>query len=147
MTGAAASHLKTARDFRKGAKGSPTRRKDDHDQAYHSYDVDFFAALLLPACAGYKQQVVPFKLPSAYPNMTEVADAQIAAQAYEDAKNAEVVFGFDIRGAEILPVKVVFNNRGRNSLEIAASRPFPVDVENQIRAPDTGVIDPLTLRF
>ncbi len=92
----------------------------------------FVAALLLPACAAYKQQVVPFKLPSAYPNVTEVADAQIAAQAYEDEKNAEAAFGFDIRGAEILPVKVIFDNRGRHSLEIVASQTFLVDTENNL---------------
>jgi hypothetical protein len=100
----------------------------------------FFAAFLLPAFAGCKQQVVPFKLPSAYPNVTEVADAQIAAQAYEDATNAEAAFGFDIRGAEILPVKVIFDNRERHSLEIVASQTFLAEAENNqgVEASDPG---------
>jgi hypothetical protein len=92
----------------------------------------FAAAFSFVACESYKQQVVPFKLPSAYPNVTQVADAQIAAQAYDDAKQAEEAFGFDIRSAGILPVKVVFDNTGRHPLEIMTGQTFVVDVENNL---------------
>jgi hypothetical protein len=54
-------------------------------------------ALAFTGCESYRQQVVPFKLPTAYPNVTTVADARIAAQAYDDPKQAEEAFGFDIR--------------------------------------------------
>jgi len=89
-------------------------------------------ALTFTGCESYKQQVVPFKLPTAYPNVTTVADAQIAAQAYEDSKQAEEAFGFDIRGAGVLPVKVVFDNTGTHTLEIVTEQTFLVDSDNNL---------------
>jgi len=90
------------------------------------------AALWLGACATYERQVVPFKMPAAYPNATGVAEATIAATAYDDAEEATAVFGFDIRGAGILPVQVIFDNTGRHALEIVADRTLLVDGENNL---------------
>ena len=89
-------------------------------------------ALTVSGCETYRQQVVPFKLPTAYPNVTTVADAQIAAQAYDDPKEAKDAFGFDIRGAGILPVKVVFDNTGTHTLEIVTAQTFLVDADNNL---------------
>jgi hypothetical protein len=64
------------------------------------------AALLIitiVACQSYQRQVVPFKMPPAYPNVTEAAGALIAAKAYDSEKEAEAAFGFDIRGGEYFP--------------------------------------------
>lgn len=83
--------------------------------------------LILTACATYRQQVVPLKLPSAYSNMTRVGEAQIAAQAYTDESEAKEAFGFNIRKAGLLPVRVVFDNKGFHPLEIVASQTFLVD--------------------
>lgn len=83
--------------------------------------------LLLSACETYKQQVVPLKLPSAYANVTRAGDAQIAAQAYTDEAAAKDVFGFNIRNAGLLPVRVVFDNKGSHPLEIVSSQTFLVD--------------------
>jgi hypothetical protein len=83
-------------------------------------------------CESYKQQVVPFKLPTAYPNVTTVAGAHIAAQAYDDPQQAQEAFGFDIRGAGILPVMVVFDNRGTHPLEILTDQTFLVDSGNSL---------------
>lgn len=88
--------------------------------------------LAFSGCETYRQQVVPFKLPTAYPNVVTVADAQIAAQAYDDPKEAQEAFGFDIRGAGILPVKVVFDNRGTHTLEILTAQTFLVDADNNL---------------
>ncbi len=81
----------------------------------------------LTACTSYERQVVPFKLPSAYPNAVEAADAVIAAKSYDDKDEAGKAFGFDIRGAGILPVQVIFDNKGSHSLEIVPSQTFMVD--------------------
>jgi hypothetical protein len=89
-------------------------------------------ALTFIGCESYKQQVVPFKLPTAYPNVASVAEAQIAAQAYDDPKQAEEAFGFDIRGAGVLPVKVVFDNTGTHTLEIVTEQTFLVDSDNNL---------------
>jgi hypothetical protein len=88
--------------------------------------------ILMTACARYERQVVPFKMPTAYPNATEVAGAQLAAKSYDDSKDAQAAFGFDIRGAGILPVQVIFDNKGAHSIEIIPEQTFLVDTENNL---------------
>jgi hypothetical protein len=87
---------------------------------------------LLAGCSAYKQQVVPFKMPSAYPNATEVAGATIAAKAYDDSQEAQNAFGFDIRGAGVFPIQVIFDNRGPHPLEIAPDQTFLVDEQGNL---------------
>ncbi len=84
------------------------------------------------ACTSYERRVVPFKMPSAYPNATAVADGMIAAKAYDSDTEAEAAFGFDIRGAGILPVQVIFDNRGAHPLEIMPDKTFLVDDQNNL---------------
>ena len=86
----------------------------------------------LAACASYERKVVPFKMPGAYPNATAVADATIAARAYDDGEEASAAFGFDIRGAGILPVQVIFDNTGNHPLEILTDKTLLVDEENNL---------------
>ena len=86
----------------------------------------------LAACTTYERQVVPFKMPSAYPNATSVADATIAAKAFDDKDGAAAAFGFDIRGAGILPVQVIFDNTGSHPLEIVTDKTLLVDEENNL---------------
>lgn len=92
----------------------------------------FFIAALLAACTSYERQVVPFKLPSSLPNATEVGDATIAAQSFDSKDAAGAAFGFDIRGAGILPVQVIFDNKGNHSLEIIPAQTFLVDEDNNL---------------
>jgi hypothetical protein len=88
--------------------------------------------LSLAACTSYERQVVPFKMPSAYPNAISAADATIAAKAYDKADEATAAFGFDIRGAGILPVQVIFDNTGSHPLEIVADKTLLLDEENNL---------------
>jgi hypothetical protein len=90
------------------------------------------AVLCLMACNRYESQVVPFKLPSAYPNVVTVAGASLAAQAYGEKKEAAEAFGFDIRGAGILPVKVIFDNQGGHALDVVGNQTFLEDVEGNL---------------
>ena len=85
--------------------------------------VFFFAA----GCTTYKRQPVSFKMPTAYPNATEVAGATVAAKAYDDPEEAKEAFGFDVRGAGLYPVQVIFDNTGDHSLQIEPSQTFLVD--------------------
>jgi hypothetical protein len=89
-------------------------------------------AVVLSACTTYERQVVPFKMPSAYPNATPVADATIAAKAYDSPEEATAAFGFDIRGAGIYPVQVIFDNTGNHPLEILTDKTLLVDEENNL---------------
>jgi len=80
------------------------------------------------SCAtAYKAKPLPFKAPSSYQNAIEVSGAVVAAQAFADPKKTEEAFGFDIRGAGMLPVQVVFDNQGPHSLKIVAEQTFLED--------------------
>jgi hypothetical protein len=92
------------------------------------------AVLFLAACASYESTVVPFKLPSAYPNATEAAGATIAAVAYDDPKEAEKAFGFDIIAAGVMPVRVIFDNQGPHPIEIVSGQTFLVDTSDNLWA-------------
>jgi hypothetical protein len=87
--------------------------------------------LSLSACSSYKSREVPFKPPSAYSGMQMVAGAQVAAEAYSDSASARESFGFDIRGAGILPVQVIIDNLGIHPLLIVPDQTFLVDSEGR----------------
>ena len=101
-----------------------------------SYVSKIFPLLLLfvfslSACSTYKSQEVPFKPPAAYPGMQVVAGAQVAAEAYSESASARENFGFDIRGAGILPVQVIIDNLGIHPLLIVPDQTFLVDNEGR----------------
>lgn len=91
-------------------------------------------AVLITAsgCTRYQRQVVPFKMPDAYANVKETAGAKVAASAYNNPSEAEKAFGFNIRGAGILPVQVIFDNQGTHKFEIISSQTFLIDAENKL---------------
>jgi hypothetical protein len=94
--------------------------------------ITLLASLWLSACTTYERKVTPFKMPEAYPNAATVANASIAAKGYYETAEATEAFGFDIRGAGILPVQVVFDNKGNHPLEIIAGKTYLVDEENNL---------------
>jgi hypothetical protein len=80
------------------------------------------------ACStAYKAQPLPFRSPSSYPKSVVLAGITIAAEAFADSKKAGKAFGFDVRGAGLLPVEVVFENAGPHSLKIDAGQTFLED--------------------
>ena len=82
-------------------------------------------------CARYERKVVPFKMPDAYTNAVEVAGATVAARSYT-REEAEEAFGFDIVGWGVLPVQIVFDNRGDHPLQVMAGRTYLVDVTSNL---------------
>ena len=89
--------------------------------------------LILTACAtSYKRKPLPFKTPSAYGNATEVVGALVGAEAYVDPHAAKEAFGFDIRGAGMLPIQVVFDNQGPHPLEIDVAQTFLEDADGNL---------------
>jgi hypothetical protein len=94
-----------------------------------------FAGLLILAMAGcttYRSREVSFRLPASYPNMREVAGAQLASQAFVESQVASEAFGFDIRSAGLLPVQVVIDNQGSQGLTIVPEQTFLVDGEGRL---------------
>lgn len=92
----------------------------------------FLIFIFVFGCASYETKVIPFKLPTAYPNATEAGGTVIAAQAYADKKEAEAVFGFDMIDAGILPVRIIFDNKGTHAIDIVAAQTFLVDVDHNL---------------
>ncbi len=85
--------------------------------------------IILAGCStAYKASPVSFKMPHAYDNMVNVAGTNLAAMIYADPSEAEKIFGFDIIGAKMLPVKLTFDNRGTSSLKIDGDQTFLEDL-------------------
>ena len=82
---------------------------------------------LLSSCSVYESRQVSFRPPGQYANNQIVAGASIAAEAYGESAGAHEVFGFDIRGAGLMPVQVVIENRGNSRLELVPDQTFLVD--------------------
>lgn len=93
--------------------------------------VILFVLITIVGCARYERKVVPFKMPSAYSNATEVAGATIAAKAYNQ-EEAKTAFGFDMVGSGVLPVQVIFDNRGRHPLKVVAGKTYLVDIQDNL---------------
>jgi hypothetical protein len=73
--------------------------------------------IFLVGCStAYQATPLSFRAPSAYPNAQAVGEATVAAKAFSEPEEAKSAFGFDIRGAGMLPVQVVFDNQGGKSL-------------------------------
>jgi hypothetical protein len=92
----------------------------------------FLVASAMACSSQYKAKPMPFKMPGAYENATEVGGAVLAARAFADQKEAKEAFGFDIRKAGMLPVQVVFDNQGVNSLEVDGGQTFLEDEEGNL---------------
>jgi hypothetical protein len=91
------------------------------------------ALFLLAGCSTtYKAKPLPFRAPSTYPNAQEAGGAIVGAETFVDSKSASEAFGFNIRGAGLLPVQVVFDNQGVHPLEIVPSQTFLEDREGRL---------------
>ncbi|MCP4748294.1 MAG: hypothetical protein GY874_19475 [Desulfobacteraceae bacterium] len=92
-----------------------------------------FLMVLITACGtSYKAKPLAFKAPTSYANMVDINGVQIAGQAFDDKIVAKQAFGFDIRGAGLLPVQVVFDNQSSQSLVIGASQTFLEDKQGNL---------------
>jgi len=93
--------------------------------------ISFVLLMLIVLCMGcatsYKAQPLSFKHPSSYPNAGHVEGAAIGAEAYIDKQQAHDAFGFDIRGAGMLPVRIVVDNQGESGLFIKPDQTFLQD--------------------
>lgn len=88
-------------------------------------------AFLLSACTTYKTQYAGFRPPEAYQNSQVIDGVVIGSEAFADKKEAEKAFGFDIKGAGLLPVQVVLENKSGRSIEFVPSQTFLVDEEGR----------------
>ena len=89
------------------------------------------AGLSLSGCATYSDRVAPVPLPGVFSEHVNVQGALLAATPYVDEAKAEDVFGFDIRSAGLLPVRLVIDNQSGMGLAIQPGQTFLLDKEGQ----------------
>ncbi len=80
----------------------------------------------------YKVAPLPFKAPDSLNNAVKVEGAIVAARAFVDKDEAKKAFGFDIRGAGMLPVQVIFDNKGPHSFGIDGQQTFLEDEDGNL---------------
>jgi len=86
---------------------------------------------LIASCATYGNNVAPVPLPSYQPGHVTVDKVDLIARVYLNPKIAQKRFGFDIRGAGLVPVQVVIDNQSKKDVEIDPSQTFLIDNQGQ----------------
>lgn len=82
-------------------------------------------------CTVYKSRSVSFRPPQDYANSVNVHGVLVGAEHFADSAKADDAFGFDIRGAGLLPVQVVMDNQAGQGIEIVTAQTFLVDENNR----------------
>jgi len=91
------------------------------------------AVVFMVGCStAYKAEPLPFRTPAAYHNQVDVDGAEVAGEAFTNPKAAKKAFGFDILGAGMLPVQLVFDNQGQSPLEINPGQTFLEDDQGNL---------------
>lgn len=81
----------------------------------------------ISGCSTYKTQYAGFRPPEAYLNNQVIDGLSIGGEAFASQEAAEDAFGFDIKGAGVLPVQLVMNNNSGSGVEIVGNQSFLVD--------------------
>lgn len=89
------------------------------------------AGLNFAGCATYSDRVAPVPLPGTFAEHVNVQGALLAATPYVDEDKAKDVFGFNVRSAGLLPVRLVIDNQSGMSLAIQPQQTFLLDNEGQ----------------
>jgi len=94
---------------------------------YTSFLIILCIIFLAGCAATYTAKPLPFKTPAAMKNAVNIEGADIAARAFTDPDETKTTFGFDILGAGMLPVQVVFDNQGSHPFEVIGHQTFLED--------------------
>jgi hypothetical protein len=83
-------------------------------------------AVLVLACTAYLDRPPP--LPDLAGARLDLDGVLAAAEAYAEPRRAETAFGFDLRGAGLLPVRIALDHRGGSGvLRVAPAETFLID--------------------
>jgi hypothetical protein len=85
----------------------------------------------ISACATYENRAVSFRPPQEYANFQDIGGLSVGGEAFTDKKLAEEAFGFDVRGAGVLPVQIVLDNRSGQAVEVVSGQTFLIDGSNR----------------
>ncbi len=89
-------------------------------------------SLALSGCYAHTPAVAPFKLPQSQPNAQQVGGTTLAARTWNTEEEARAAFGFNIIRAGLLPVQVVFDNQGDQTLQINPSQTFLINDKSEL---------------
>lgn len=84
-------------------------------------------ALVLAGCSTYGERVAPVPMPTEEAGAVSVDGARLIARAYVDPAAAERAFGFDIRGAGLLPVQFVVDNQSGRKVALQPEQTLLLD--------------------
>lgn len=87
--------------------------------------------LILVGCSTYGDKIAPVPLPNEQEGSINIDGVELFAEAYLDKAAAEKAFGFNIRGAGLLPVRFVIDNQSQVNAHITRNQTFLVDEQNQ----------------
>lgn len=82
---------------------------------------------ILFGCATYEQTVQPIRIPELQTNKVEVDGISLVCEVLLEKDEASKRFGFDVRGAGIVPVILTIENKGKVSAIIVTDQTFLVD--------------------
>lgn len=89
-------------------------------------------AALLGSCGAPREtKVTPLTMPASTGRSVSVQGALIAAASLADPARAQAAFGFDIRSAGLLPVRLTLDNKSRATINIKPEQTFLIDKEGQ----------------
>lgn len=91
----------------------------------------FLCMLFVSGCASYGHNVAPIPFPEAQPDHITIDGVAMTGEVYLNSGVAEKHFGFDIRGAGLLPVQVVIDNKSKEEVRIDPSQTFLIDRQGQ----------------
>jgi hypothetical protein len=77
-----------------------------------------FSMILMSCGHSYEYKAIPVRPMSAYPGQASLGDVRFGAQAFYDESAATELFGFNVKGAGVLPVQVLIHNQGSDSIAI-----------------------------
>ncbi len=89
------------------------------------------AVLLAAGCATYGERVAPVTLPESSPRHVDVAGAKVVANAFAEPAQAKKALGFDARGAGLLPVRFVLDNKSSGTVRLRPDQTFLIDDQGQ----------------
>jgi len=108
---------------------------------YYVVIIFIIILLFINGCSkAFVAKPVPFKMPSVYGNSVSIDKAIAAAEVFNNAKQDKKMFGFDIHGAGMLPVQVVFKNEGFQDFQIVIDQTFLEEINGNMWEVLTGDI-------
>lgn len=103
-------------------KGLPKNRKAVIKMLRDKFPVLTFLLVLLSACAGTQPTVKPaLHDADLYPNAQTTADLTIAVDEISDGDRSRRYFGRDLTRDDVLPIRIIFTNRGENPVTVKPS--------------------------